>query len=77
LETCKGGCRLNIYIHQTIIINQLKTGGIVNSSVFQIGTSGNINAKTITNNTGDYSEAAPLLTEPGQIIQTSQETDMI
>lgn len=71
---CKGGCRLNIYIHQTIIINQLKTGGIVNSSVFQIGTSGNINAKTITNNTGDYSEAAPPLTEPGQIVHTSQET---
>ena len=74
LATCKGGCRLNIYIHQTIIINQLKTGGIVNSSVFQIGTTGNINAKTITNNTGDYSEAAPPLSEPGQIVQTSQET---
>ena len=74
LATCKGGCRLNIYIHQTIIINQLKTGGIVNSSVFQIGTTGNINAKTITNNTGDYLEPAPPLTEPGQIVQTSQET---
>jgi len=74
LATCKGGCRLNIYIHQTIIINQLKTGGIVNSSVFQIGTTGHINARTITNNTGDYSEAAPPLSEPGQIVQTSQET---
>jgi spore germination protein PB len=74
LATCKGGCRLNIYIHQTIIINQLKTGGIVNSSVFQIGTTGNINAKTITNNTGDYLEAAPPLTEPGQIVHTSQQT---
>lgn len=74
LATCKGGCRLNIYIHQTIIINQLKTGGIVNSSVFQIGTTGNINARTITNNTGDYLEPAPPITEPGQIVQTSQET---
>ncbi|WP_088042489.1 spore germination protein GerPB [Bacillus sp. EAC] len=64
---------MNIYIHQTIIINQLKTGGIVNSSVFQIGTSGNINAKTITNNTGDYLSPAPPITEPGQIVRTSQE----
>ncbi|MET3194040.1 spore germination protein GerPB [Gottfriedia sp. OAE603] len=65
---------MNIYIHQTIIINQLKTGGIVNSSVFQIGTSGNINAKTITNNTGEYTEPAPTLSEDGQIIATSQAT---
>ncbi len=65
---------MNIYIHQTIIINQLKTGGIVNSSVFQIGTSGNINAKTITNNTGEYTESAPILSDDGQIIATSQAT---
>jgi spore germination protein PB len=63
---------VNIYIHQTIIINQLRTGGIVNSSVFQIGTSGNINAKTVTNNTGEYTEPAPILTDAGQIIETTQ-----
>jgi spore germination protein PB len=62
---------LNIYIHQTIIINQLRTGGIVNSSVFQIGTSGNISAKTITKNSGDYTEAAPPLIDYGQVTQTS------
>lgn len=65
---------MNVYIHQTIIINQLKTGGIVNSSVFQIGTSGNINAKTMTSNTGGYTEPAPTLSDDGQIIVTSQAT---
>ncbi|MFD1708025.1 spore germination protein GerPB [Siminovitchia sediminis] len=48
-----------INVNQTIQIQMIKIGGITNSSVLQIGTSGVITPSSHLYNTGGYSEPAP------------------
>ncbi|MBM7717500.1 spore germination protein GerPB [Siminovitchia sp. FSL H7-0308] len=48
-----------INVQQNIHINTLKIGGITNSSVLQIGTSGIIKPASYLFNTGGFEEPAP------------------
>ena len=50
---------MNYFIQQSIIIQTIKIGGISNSSVFQIGSSGIIKPTSYLYNTGGFTEAAP------------------
>lgn len=50
---------MNYFIQQSIIINTIKIGGISNSSVLQIGSSGIIKPSSYLYNTGGYTEPAP------------------
>ncbi|WP_018662415.1 spore germination protein GerPB [Heyndrickxia acidiproducens] len=50
---------MNIYVQQSIQIRMIKIGGISNSSVFQIGTSGIIKPASYLYNTGNFTEPAP------------------
>ncbi|WP_078381483.1 spore germination protein GerPB [Sutcliffiella halmapala] len=49
----------NFFIHQNIVIHQIKIGGVTNSSVFQIGSAGVIKSLSNLYNTGDFSGPAP------------------
>ncbi|TFJ93565.1 spore germination protein GerPB [Lentibacillus salicampi] len=49
---------MNFIIHQSISIHFVKIGAITNSSVFQIGSTGHIQAQSDIHNTGGYTEAA-------------------
>lgn len=53
---------MNIYVQQTIQIRQIKIGGVSNSSVFQIGTSGIIKPASYLYNTGGFTTPAPSAT---------------
>ncbi|NGP44519.1 spore gernimation protein [Bacillaceae bacterium SIJ1] len=57
---------MRLHIHQSIVINSIRIEGLTNSSVFQIGTTGQIQALSNLYNTGGYTEPAPL---PGEIAQ--------
>lgn len=59
---------MNIYVQQSIHIGMIKIGGITNSSVLQIGTSGAIVPASYLFNTGGYTEPAPsaLMEEIGE-----------
>jgi spore germination protein PB len=59
---------LNLYVHQSIIINNLRVGSITTSSVFQIGSAGTIKALSKFSNTGGFTEPARPLQAEGQII---------
>ncbi|MFD2681287.1 spore germination protein GerPB [Bacillus seohaeanensis] len=50
---------MKIYVQQTIQIHSIKIEGMSNSSVFQIGTSGQIQPVSNLYNTGGYTEPAP------------------
>lgn len=50
---------MNFYIQQSIYINFLRVGGISNSSVLQIGSSGIIKQASHLYNTGGFTEPAP------------------
>jgi len=52
---------VNYFIQQSIIIQTIKIGGISNSSVFQIGSSGIIKPTSYLYNTGGFTESAPEL----------------
>ena len=49
----------NFFIHQNICIQQIRIGGISNSSVFQIGSAGVIKSLSNLYNTGGYTEPGP------------------
>ncbi|GGD17696.1 spore germination protein GerPB [Pontibacillus salipaludis] len=49
---------MNYTIHQSINIHFLKVGSVSNSSVFQIGSAGVIQARSSLYNTGAYTEPA-------------------
>ncbi|QST00766.1 spore germination protein GerPB [Pontibacillus sp. ALD_SL1] len=49
---------MNYTIHQSINIHFLKVGSVSNSSVFQIGSAGVIQARSSLYNTGGYTEPA-------------------
>jgi spore germination protein PB len=50
---------MNLIVNQSIVIQQLKVGGISNSSILQIGTAGIIKANSHLYNTGQYTGPAP------------------
>ncbi|KAB7665391.1 spore germination protein GerPB [Bacillus sp. B1-b2] len=52
---------MNYFIQQSIIIQTIRIGGISNSSVFQIGSSGIIKPTSYLYNSGGFSESAPEL----------------
>ncbi|MDU0205001.1 MULTISPECIES: spore germination protein GerPB [Paenibacillus] len=52
---------MNMIIHQTIMIQQLKVNSVANSSVLQIGTAGSIRSLSNLYNTGGYVEPTPAL----------------
>ncbi|MDR7074587.1 spore germination protein GerPB [Fictibacillus barbaricus] len=50
---------MNLFVSQTIVIQQLKVDGIQNSSVLQIGSAGMIQPISQLYNTGKYTGPAP------------------
>ncbi len=50
---------MKLYVQQSIQIGMIKIGGMSNSSVFQIGTAGQINPNSYLYNTGGFVEQAP------------------
>lgn len=50
---------MDIHIQQSIHIHMIKIGGITNSSVFQIGTTGSITPTSYLLNTGGFTKKAP------------------
>ena len=56
---------MNFYIQQSIQINLIKIGGITNSSVFQIGSSGIIKPVSNLYNTSGFTGPAPEAQKPG------------
>ncbi|MEK3887425.1 spore germination protein GerPB [Bacillus sp. FSL K6-3431] len=55
-----------INVQQTIHIQMIKIGGITNSSVFQIGTSGIITPASYLYNTGQFTGPAPETMKVGE-----------
>ncbi|ALC91914.1 spore gernimation protein [Bacillus sp. FJAT-18017] len=58
---------MNIYIQQSITIQSIRIGGISNSSVFQIGSSGIIKPASHLSNTGGFTGPAPKTQKPFQL----------
>lgn len=52
---------MNMIIHQTIMIQQLRVNSVANSSVLQIGTAGSIRSLSNLYNTGGFVEPTPAL----------------
>ncbi|HZG83957.1 spore germination protein GerPB [Paenibacillus sp.] len=50
---------MNWTIHQSIVIHQLRVDSVTNSSVVQIGTSGQISSLSNLYNTGGFTGPAP------------------
>ncbi|WP_442604207.1 spore germination protein GerPB [Paenibacillus sp. KN14-4R] len=50
---------MNLTVHQCITIHQLRIEAVTNSSVFQIGTAGEIRALSNLYNTGGFTGPAP------------------
>lgn len=50
---------MNFYIQQSIEIQTIKINSMANSSIFQIGSSGQIKADSHLYNTGGFNELAP------------------
>ena len=50
---------MNFFVHQNIVIHNLKIDGISNSSVCQIGSAGIIKPLSQLYNTGGFTEPAP------------------
>ncbi|RIW35308.1 spore gernimation protein [Bacillus salacetis] len=66
---------MKLYVQQSIHIRMISIGGMSNSSVFQIGTSGQISSSSHLYNTGGFVEPAPEPVKPGS--QQSQLGDEI
>ena len=58
---------MKLYVHQSIHINILRVGNIVNSSVLQIGSSGIIKTNAHLANTGGFTSSAPAPTHQGVV----------
>jgi spore germination protein PB len=73
-----GGLRMNFYIQQSIHIHFIKVGGITNSSVLQIGSSGIIKPASYLYNTGGFTQPAPVtLKQPSFEISSTQLTPAV
>jgi len=55
---------MNITVHQSIIIHNLRVDSVANSSVLQIGSAGVIKSLSNLYNTGGYTKPAPLPESP-------------
>lgn len=51
---------MNIFVQQTIIINNLRIDAVTNSSVLQIGSAGIIKSLSNLYNTGGFTGPAPV-----------------
>ncbi|MFC0211608.1 spore germination protein GerPB [Paenibacillus chartarius] len=58
---------MNLIVHQQIVIQTLRVGGISNSSVLQIGAAGVIKSLSNLYNTGGFTEPAPGLAAPSPL----------
>ncbi|WP_127586087.1 spore germination protein GerPB [Paenibacillus koleovorans] len=56
---------MNLIVNQTIMIQQLKVGGITNSSILQIGCAGIIKSRSNLYNTGQFTGPAPETAQQG------------
>lgn len=66
---------MNLIVHQSIVINNLKVGGVSNSSVLQIGSAGVVRALSNLYNSGGFTGPAPKLTSSeGQLMAEPGET---
>ncbi|WP_274650423.1 spore germination protein GerPB [Paenibacillus humicola] len=52
---------MNLTVHQTITIHQLRVDSISNSSVLQVGSAGSISSLSQLYNTGGFTGPAPQL----------------
>lgn len=52
---------MNLVVHQSIVIHQLKVEAVQNSSVLQIGSAGIIKSLSKLYNTGGFTEPAPTI----------------
>ncbi|MEI4831489.1 spore germination protein GerPB [Bacillus sp. FJAT-53711] len=62
---------MNLYVQQSIIINNIRIENLTTSAVFQIGSAGSIKTLSKFTNTGGFTQPTPPLTAPGQIISIS------
>ncbi|RKN84243.1 spore germination protein GerPB [Paenibacillus ginsengarvi] len=53
---------MNLIVHQSIVIHQLRVEAVSNSSVLQIGSAGMIKGLSNLYNTGGFSGPAPAVT---------------
>lgn len=53
---------MNLIVHQSIVIHQLRVDSVANSSVLQIGSAGAIKGLSNLYNTGGFTAAAPAAT---------------
>lgn len=51
--------RMNLIVHQSIVIHQLRVDSVANSSVLQIGSAGMIKGLSNLYNTGGFTGPAP------------------
>lgn len=56
---------MNLFVSQTIVIQQLRVDGIQNSSVLQVGSAGVIQPVSQLFNTGGFTGPAPQIPDPG------------
>ncbi|SFS60937.1 spore germination protein GerPB [Paenibacillus sp. BC26] len=54
---------MQLTVHQTITIHQLRVDSVANSSVLQVGTAGAISSLSQMYNSGGFKEPAPMLNE--------------
>lgn len=67
-----------IHIQQSIHIHTIKIGGITNSSVFQIGTTGSISPTSYLFNTGEFSKKASQAIKIGdQLAEVGEEISFV
>ncbi|MDC2863812.1 MULTISPECIES: spore germination protein GerPB [unclassified Bacillus (in: firmicutes)] len=62
---------MKLFVQQSIIINKIRIENLTTSAVFQIGSAGSIKTLSKFSNTGGFTQPAPPLTDPGQIISIS------
>ncbi|MGG2066720.1 MULTISPECIES: spore germination protein GerPB [unclassified Bacillus (in: firmicutes)] len=62
---------MDLYVQQSIIINNIRIENLTTSAVFQIGSAGSIKTLSKFSNTGGFTQPTPPLTAPGQIISIS------
>jgi spore germination protein PB len=55
---------MNLFVSQTIVIQQLRVDGIQNSSVLQVGSAGVIQPVSQLFNTGGFTGPAPQIPDP-------------
>lgn len=65
---------MNLIVHQSIVIHQLKVEAVSNSSVLQIGSAGVIKGLSNLYNTGGFTGPAPQAGAGGPLVPLSSPT---